>query len=165
MITGVINTAHAMGRPAVTTVGRIAAEPGATPIVPEKVSFTIDARHPDPVQRALLYERHEDLLRAVTKRRGLGIAWTITGEHDPCPCDPELVRTIAQAAVDQGIPAMTIPSGAAHDSQQIGLIAPVAMIFVQSKDGRSHTPAEYTSVEHAVAGIEVLAETLHRLAW
>ena len=104
-------------------------------------------------------------MRSVARRRGLGIRWSITGEHTPCPCDPELVRIIGQAAADQGIPAMRIPSGAAHDSQQIALIAPVAMIFVQSKDGRSHTPAEFTSLEHAVAGIEVLAETLHRLAW
>ena len=165
IISGVINTALLMGRPAVTTVGRISAEPGATPIVPERVVFTIDSRHTDPVQRALLYERHEEMMRSVARRRGLGIRWSITGEHTPCPCDPELVRIIGQAAADQGIPAMRIPSGAAHDSQQIALIAPVAMIFVQSKDGRSHTPAEFTSLEHAVAGIEVLAETLHRLAW
>jgi allantoate deiminase len=165
IISGAINTALMMGRPAVTTVGRISAEPGASPIVPEKVAFTIDARHPDPVQRALLYERHEELMRSVARRRGLEITWTITGEHEPCPCDPELVRIFAQAAADQGIAAMPIPSGAAHDSQQFALIAPVAMIFVQSLDGRSHTPAEFTSIEHAVAGIEVLAEGLRRLAW
>ena len=165
IVTGVINTALLMGRPAVTTVGRMATEPGAAPIVPERVTFTIDARHPDPAQRALLYERHEELMRSVARRRGLDIRWSVTGEHAPCPCDPELVRTIGEAAADQGIPAMTMPSGAAHDAQQIALIAPVAMIFVQSRDGRSHTPAEFTSIEHAVAGIEVLAETLHRLAW
>ncbi|MFM9107309.1 MAG: M20/M25/M40 family metallo-hydrolase, partial [Chloroflexota bacterium] len=165
IISGAIETALRMGRPAVTTVGRIAAEPGAPPIVPEKVCFTIDARHPDPAQRALLYERHEDLMRSVARRRGLEIAWTITGEHEPCPCDPGLVRVLTEAAAAQGIPAMPIPSGAAHDAQQMALIAPVAMIFVQSRDGRSHTPAEFTSLEHAVAGIEVLAEGLRRLAW
>jgi len=39
------------------------------------------------------------------------------------------------------------------------------MIFVQSKDGRSHTPAEYTAPEHAAAGIQVLAAALHRLVY
>jgi allantoate deiminase len=39
------------------------------------------------------------------------------------------------------------------------------MIFVQSKDGRSHTPEEFTSTEHATLGTEVLAEGLHRLAY
>jgi allantoate deiminase len=39
------------------------------------------------------------------------------------------------------------------------------MIFVQSKDGRSHTPEEFTSTEHATLGIELLAAGLHRLAY
>lgn len=41
----------------------------------------------------------------------------------------------------------------------------VAMLFVQSKDGRSHTPAEFSALEHCVAGIEVLAAGLHRLVY
>lgn len=165
IILGVINTARQMGRPAVTTVGRIAAEPGGTPIVPERVTFTIDARHSDSAQRAVLYENHEALMRFVAKRSNLDLKWEIVGEHQPCPCDPKLVAVLQQAAVEQGILTMPIPSGAAHDSQQMALIAPVAMIFVQSRDGRSHTPEEFTSVEHAVAGIEVLVAALHRLAW
>jgi allantoate deiminase len=44
-------------------------------------------------------------------------------------------------------------------------IAPVAMLFVRSKDGRSHTPDEFSSIADIVAGIEVLAAALHRLAY
>ena len=56
-------------------------------------------------------------------------------------------------------------SGAGHDSQQMSKIAKVAMIFVRSKDGRSHTPEEFSSIDDIVAGIEVLAAGLHRLAY
>ena len=48
-------------------------------------------------------------------------------------------------------------SGAGHDTQRMAKIARTAMVFVRSKDGRSHTPAEFTSVEDAVDGIRVLA--------
>jgi allantoate deiminase len=44
-------------------------------------------------------------------------------------------------------------------------IARSAMIFVRSREGRSHTPEEFTSTEDAVAGIAVLAATLHKLAY
>jgi allantoate deiminase len=44
-------------------------------------------------------------------------------------------------------------------------VARVSMIFVQSKDGRSHTPAEFTAISDAVAGIRVLAAALHKLAY
>jgi allantoate deiminase len=165
IISGVINTAHRMGRPAVTTVGRIGAEPNLVPAVPEKVTFTVDARHPDPAQRALLYERHEGLMRAVAARRDLDLSWKITGDQEPAPCDPALVSLLEDAARQQAIPFMLIPSGAAHDSQQMARVARIAMLFVRSKDGWSHTPAEFTSVEDATAGIAVLAAALHRLAY
>ena len=60
---------------------------------------------------------------------------------------------------------MIMASGAGHDSQQMAEIAKVAMIFVQSRDGRSHTPEEFSSIEHCVAGIEVLTAGLYRLAY
>lgn len=165
VISGVIKNALDMGRPAVTTVGRMVVEPNAPPIVPERVSFTIDARHPDPLLRMELYARHERLMKEVAARRDLEFSWSIVGEHLPCQCAPALVETIEDSARELGTPYITMASGAAHDAQQMALVTDVAMIFVQSKEGRSHTPAEFTSLEHAVAGIEVLAGALHRLAY
>jgi allantoate deiminase len=165
MISGVINTALRMGRPAVTTVGAISADPGITPAVPERVTFSLDARHPDPVQRALLFARHEALMQEVASRRDLEVSWQVIWDHAPQPCDPELVGLLEASAREQGIPHMLVPSGAGHDAQQMAKVARIAMIFVRSKDGRSHTPAEFTSAEDAAAGIEVLTTALHRLAY
>jgi allantoate deiminase len=39
------------------------------------------------------------------------------------------------------------------------------MIFVQSKDGRSHTPAEYTAPDHLADGLHLLTAALYRLAY
>ncbi len=165
IITGVIDTAHRMGRPAVTTVGRITADPNLGPAVPEQVAFTVDARHPDLEQRERLFTRHEVLMHQVAIRRDLEISWNITWDHQPEPCDAELVALLEESAAKQGVPHMLIPSGAGHDAQQMAKVARIAMIFVRSKDGRSHTPAEFTSVEDATAGIEVLSAALHRLAY
>ena len=63
------------------------------------------------------------------------------------------------------IPVMNLASGAGHDSQQIAALCPVGMVFVRSRDGRSHTPEEFSSLEDMVAGIRVLAGTLHQLAY
>jgi allantoate deiminase len=162
---GVVNTAHRVGRPAVTTVGRVLVEPNFPAIIPGKVQFTIDARHPDPAARQRLYDAHEGLMREVAARRGLEIDWKVMLDHDPAPSDPKIVATLEQVARDQGVPTLTMASGAGHDSQQMAAIAKVAMIFVRSKDGRSHTPDEFSSVEDIVAGIRVLAAGLHALAY
>lgn len=165
IIDGVISHAARLGRPAVTTVGRISAEPNYPAIIPGSVSFTIDARHPDAAALAALYDHHETLMRTVAARRGLEIAWHTTIDLPPSPADPAIVAILGDAARALGIPTRLLHSGAGHDSQVMAGRAAMAMIFVQSRDGRSHTPEEFTSVEHAVAGIRLLAAGLYQLAY
>ena len=165
IVSGVINTAHRFGRPAVTTVGRAVVWPNGPAVIPRDIRFTVDARHPDPAMRDKLYGAHEGLMREVAARRGLEISWDYFVDHPPCISDPQIVATLERVAKEQGVPTMTMPSGAGHDSQQMALIAKVAMIFVQSKDGRSHTPEEFSTIDDIVAGIQVLAAGLYALAY
>jgi allantoate deiminase len=162
---GVVNTAHRMGRPAVTTVGRAVVKPNYPAIIPASVEFSIDARHPRSDKRRELYAAHEGLMREVAARRGLEIEWEAQIDHEPAPSDPEIVKMLQRVAREQGVRALTMASGAGHDSQQMASIAKVAMIFVRSKDGRSHTPDEFSSIEDIVEGIKVLAAGLHALAY
>jgi allantoate deiminase len=162
---GVIDTAHRMGRPAVTTVGRVTVEPNFPAVIPRQVVFSVDARHPHPNARAQLYARHEALMHEVATRRDLKIEWEVTLDHEPCLSDPGLVVMLRQAAETQGVRSLTMPSGAGHDSQQMNAIAKIAMIFIRSKNGRSHTEEEFSSVEDIVAGVTVLAAGLHALAY
>ncbi|MDF2797630.1 MAG: allantoate amidohydrolase [Devosia sp.] len=162
---GLINTAHRLGRPAVTTVGRAVVQPNFAGIIPEKVEFTIDARHPDASKRRRLYEMHEAMMAEIADRRGLELEWQVMIDHEPTPSAPELVDLLGRVAKEQQVPTLTMASGAGHDSQQMAAIADVAMIFVRSKDGRSHTPAEFSSVPDIVAGIKVLAAALYELAY
>lgn len=162
---GLIATAHRLGRPAVTTIGRVIARPNYPAIVPDEVEFMIDVRHPDPQAGQRLYALHEQLMREVADRHGLEIDWTIEVEHAAVTSSPGLVSVLNDAAKSQGIAVRTMHSGAGHDSQQMAHIAPVAMIFVRSKDGRSHTPEEYSSIEDLVDGIRILAAALYRLAY
>jgi allantoate deiminase len=165
IISGVIGNAFRLGRPAVTTVGQIRAEPGGRAIVPDRVIFTVDARHPVPEQRAELYRQHESLIREVAARRGLRLTLEIMLDIDPAPSDPAIMALHEASARGLEIPCLVLPSGAGHDSQRMATICRTGMLFVQSRDGRSHTPDEYTAPEHAAAGIAVLAATLHGLAY
>jgi allantoate deiminase len=165
MISGAIERGAALGRPAVTTVGRVIVEPNGPAIVPERVTFTIDARHPDPETLAHLCAGHEESLSRIARERNLEVNYRIVSQHPPSPSDPALLDLFERAAGEVGVPAMRLPSGALHDSQRMASIARVVMLFVQSKGGRSHTPAEFTAPEHMAAGVEVLAAGLHALAY
>ena len=160
-----IDTAHRWGRPAVTTVGRVSVAPNLTAAIPSKVAFSLDTRHPDPERCTQLWATHEAMMREVAQRRNLGLEWEIALDHPAVPSNPEIVDALARSAQTQGVPFMKMASGAGHDSQQMAAIARVAMVFVRSKDGRSHTPDEYSSLEDIVDGIRVLAGGLHEFAY
>jgi allantoate deiminase len=165
IITELIDNASDMGAPAVTTVGRINVEPNYPAIIPERVTFMIDARHPDPELRQQLYAHHEATLSRFASGSGLTITWRYNKDLGPRPCDPGIVDLLDEVASDLDIAHQRMPSGAVHDTQRFSQIAKTAMIFVQSRDGRSHTPEEFTSTQHTHLGVEVLAEGLHRLGY
>lgn len=165
MITNVVDRAAAWGRPAVTTVGRMHVDPNFPAIVPETVTFMIDARHPDPDARLRLYAEHEAALREIAARRNVEVEIENIKGHEPYICDPKLVETFDRAAQRFGAPYRQLTSGAVHDAQRIGAIAPAVMLFVRSKDGRSHTPAEYSSPEDIAIGVATLTEGLRALAY
>jgi allantoate deiminase len=46
----------------------------------------------------------------------------------------------------------------------IGRHVPAGMLFVTSRDGLSHNPAEYTSIEDCERGARVLTRAIRRMA-
>jgi allantoate deiminase len=165
IVTAVIGVALEAGPPAVTTVGRIQVEPNLPSAVPDMVTFTVDSRHPDAQALQEQHKRQEQLMRKIAERRGLEISWSTPLDLPPCLCDPTVVAALERAGREQDVPFLRMHSGAGHDTQNMARIAKVAMVFARSKGGRSHTPAEFTTVDDAVAATRVLAATLHELAY
>jgi allantoate deiminase len=64
---------------------------------------------------------------------------------------------------DLGIRYRVMTSGAGHDSQVVNAIVPAGMVFVPSRDGLSHVPAEWTSASDVARGVEVLFHLTGRL--
>ncbi len=160
-----IDHAHRLGRPAVTTIGRIEVWPNAPAIIPRDVSFTLDARHPSSAAYATLHLTHSRMMAEIAERRGLVLTSEVQFDLPPTPCDPTIIAALTQSAQALGIPHIEMASGAGHDSQQMAAVCPVGMVFVRSKDGRSHTPEEFSSLPDIVDGIRVLAGALYRLAY
>ncbi len=165
MITCILENARRAGRPAVSTVGKLQVQPGYPAIVPQTVTFSLDARHPDGEALERLTAAHRACASEIAERYELDVRWGVTGELAPCQSDPGLVKLFEDVAREANIPTLSMASGAFHDTQIMANSSKVAMIFVQSKDGRSHAPEEFTSIEHAVAGIQVLANGLKELAY
>ncbi|TDH61678.1 Zn-dependent hydrolase [Dankookia rubra] len=144
------------------TVARIEVAPNSSNSVAETVRFTIDFRHPDAAVLTARGDAIEATVKAAVKN--CGVAVTERFHALPVAFAPEVTGAIERAAAAQGLSAERMPSGAFHDAQFMVPLCPSGMIFVPSRRGISHNPAEYSSPEQLAKGARVLAQVLAELA-
>lgn len=140
----------------VGTVGRIAAEPGATNVIPGRASFTIDIRAAADAQRKTAVSKVIESIDEIAARRKLRARITKTHENRTAQCSPWLRRQIGEAIAAVGYPVLELPSGAGHDGMAMIDLADIAMIFVRCAGGVSHHPSERVEPEDVEAGVRVL---------
>ena len=78
----------------------------------------------------------------------------------PAPIKQEMQDLVAQASAGLGLATERLPSGAGHDAQAMAAITNVAMIFVPSIDGISHSPMEFSTPQACAEGAQVLLDLL-----
>ena len=76
--------------------------------------------------------------------------------------DAQVMQWIDTSATALGLTRQRMPSGAGHDAQEVAHIAPMAMIFVPSVGGISHSPREFTKAEDVANGVDVLLNAVVR---
>lgn len=140
----------------VGTVGYINAMPGATNVIPGKVSFTMDIRAPTDTHRRKAVADIVRRIESIAKSRSLGLQVDVTHENRTVPCAPWLKAQVAEAVAAEGFPVFELPSGAGHDGMAMIDISDVAMLFVRCRGGISHHPDEHVETSDADAGARVL---------
>lgn len=144
----------------VATVGALTLSPNQSNVVPGQVRFSLEMRSVHWAEVLDIWHECLAVLHEAAQLRGVQV------DVSPCEDSPPLVfarwctAVVAQAASPFTPQIMYLPSGAGHDGSMIGLIAPVAMIFVRTKDGRSHCPEEYAAHADIVAGVNALLHTV-----
>ena len=146
------------------TIGRVELLPGAANVIPGQAVFSLDVRDTDAHTLQTLAEALRRTLSAIARRRHLMFEFAVLSEIAPVQCAATVVSAIDDAVNALGLSATHLSSGAAHDAQVIAGIAPAGMIFVPSKEGRSHSAAEWTAWSDIEAGANTLVNTLRRLA-
>lgn len=148
---------------AVATSGRIEASPGSFNVVPDEASVWSEVRS---VDEKWLHGVRRDLAEQIAERaasRGVTTALEWLSDQNPVPAAQDVQTVIAEAADRAGVAWHAMPSGAGHDAAHIGGVAPMGMIFVPSRDGRSHVPEEWSESTDIALGAAVLLDTLVEL--
>jgi len=151
------------GEGTVATVGKLEVFPGAVNIVPGKVHFTFETRSRNEQKVEHIVNSVENFLKEKCKD---GLTFNIKKIllKKPTPLSQEIISTMEGNAKKLNLNYKNMISGAGHDAMFIREIADTGMVFVPSKNGRSHCPEEWTDYEKIKVGTELIYKTVLDLA-
>ena len=148
----------------VWTIGHITLHPNASSIVPGRAVFSMQWRDADTDRLSRRETIIRDTAAEIAEERGMRLSYGPLLGLEPVAMDAGL-----RSALEQGAEVVApgkwrkMPSGALHDATNVSQHMPVAMLFVPSIGGLSHTFEEDTAEDDLVAGVQVLAEAVGRI--
>jgi len=148
----------------VATVGMCEVFPGAVNSIPSRVRISVDARDTDLARRDAVMRAIQNAGSEISSHRGVSLKIELLNADAPADCAPIVMDALSAACRKHGQQFMPMISRAYHDSLFISRIAPVGMLFIPCRNGYSHRPDEYASIEDIARGTLILAETLASLA-
>lgn len=147
----------------VATVGYMKVLPGGVNIVAEGCEFTVDIRSSNNDNINDITRR----IRAALDRETKAMGGTYDMEEKlvitPVNLSEEMLSVMEESCNRHGYSCRYLPSGAGHDSLEIGQTLPTAMLFVPSRDGRSHCPVEFTRYTSFAKAAVVAGELIEKL--
>jgi len=148
----------------VATIGRVQLSPGAANVVPGQAEFSLDIRDSDAESLKMVTDAIRQSLSEIARRRQLMFEFDILSHIEPINCNPDICGLVDNVSTSLGINHTRMGSGAAHDTQIMAGFTRSGLIFIPSKGGRSHSPAEWSDWQDIINGCNVLLNVLYQLA-
>lgn len=138
------------------TVGWVNVFPNSRNVVPGRVVFSVEFRHPDEAVLEVLDGQLRQEVQAIAEKIGLQLKLEQIFQYAPIAFDADCIEHVEQAATELGYSQRRMISGAGHDACYLSKVAPTSMIFVPCVDGLSHNEAEHIHFHWSEAGANVL---------
>jgi N-carbamoyl-L-amino-acid hydrolase len=142
------------------TVGMANIFPNSRNVVPGRVFFSVEFRHPDERVLARQDLQLREAVARISEQAGLQHQVKQIFQYAPINFDADCIETVRAASEALGYRHRPIISGAGHDACYLNRVAPTAMIFVPCVDGLSHNEAEHIHPAWATAGANVLLHSI-----
>lgn len=145
---------------AVATIGYINLKPCTPNVIPGETTFTMDIRsHSKKIMDDIIEHITSYIIRLANNE---DMKYKITQKYyaEPVELSSHFIDNLKKNAVNRNYKYMDIASGAGHDAMKMSSITDVGMVFVPSKDGRSHCPEEFSSYENITYGANIILDTI-----
>ncbi|SFE44486.1 N-carbamoyl-L-amino-acid hydrolase [Lentibacillus persicus] len=143
----------------VYTIGRMNVQPNIHTVIPNNVSFTLEARHQD----TRIIQQVEGIIKELPgsiNNEGCKVETTKLWDRNTVWFDEKVVESLEKSTAPLNYPYKRMVSGAGHDAQFVASYIPTGMIFVPSVNGKSHSEDELTTWEDCEKGANVMLETV-----
>lgn len=151
------------GKGTVATAGELRVEPGAANIVPGRIEFTVDIRSKDLDCIEEVREKIKASLKKIKQKYGVDFSIENLLMVEPVELSQEIFALFEEEVENQNFSYKKMISGAGHDAMIMSELTDVGLIFVPSRDGRSHCPEEWTDYDDLQKGIELIYHTILKL--
>lgn len=146
------------------TIGKVNLHPNYPHTVPGCAEFAVIGRDMDEAVMSALAGVCRRRLESAARAHGLELSVEEASWLPPTPCHPEIMAAFRRQAGKLGLEALSLPSGAGHDTQMMAGLTRAGMIFVPSRRGVSHAPDEHTEWQDIEAGCNLLLHTMIDIA-
>jgi N-carbamoyl-L-amino-acid hydrolase len=141
---------------ACATVGLMQIHPNSRNVIPGRVFFTVDFRHPDDATLAAMDADLRAEVDRIAAEIGLQTDFEQIWYYAPVKFNADCVAAVRKGVEAGGFSARDMVSGAGHDACYLASVCPTGMIFIPCVDGISHNEVEDAKPEWVEAGADVL---------
>ncbi|MGY3715963.1 M20 family metallo-hydrolase [Sutcliffiella cohnii] len=149
--------------PTVGTVGYIENFPNSRNSISDRVTFTVDLRDILPERRTLFEQKLYEIIAETVEEYQLDYSISVDTNSEPKYCADWIKDILKDELQQMGQVPYELMSGPFHDALMMAEISPFGMIFVRCKDGLSHHPNEYASIDDITTGTNLLYKTVLRI--
>jgi len=144
----------------VGTIGYINVFPNSANIIPGTVKLTLEIRTCSSEDTHRIVEKMDEKTTLIEKERNIRIERLQNLDQAAMPMDVDVTNAILKSIAKAGQDKISLVSMAGHDAANMQRVTKSSMIFVQSVNGKSHCPDEYTDMERIEETGNMMMEAL-----
>jgi allantoate deiminase len=129
-------------------------------IVAEEVQFSVDVRSRNNANIEDIVKKIRAELDTVCARNGASYVMDNKLTITPVNLNEGMLTILERNCKNRGYNYRRMISGAGHDALAIGQVLDTVMVFVPSKDGRSHCPVEWTEYRDIAKAVTVIYDLI-----
>lgn len=146
--------------PIVATASTLELKPNAMNVIPGTVELGIDIRSVDDSLKKEMEKRIREKCHQLSESFGVTIEVKTLVHNPSVQLDEAVMRKLQHSGEALGYKALVLESGAGHDVMNMAAKWPSGLLFIPCKNGLSHHPEEFASIEDLEMGTKIIAQYL-----